>query len=181
MSRIDSVLLAGIGILGVHQLAYTLTALAGTETTIAHGHLQSAWLLASLGLLAALARAVVRSIRRRVDADVSELALFAWISGGYLMLEQAERAWDGYGSLALFNEPVFWIGLALAPLVALTLAWSVRSLERVLDHIVLALTRRPARPVSTPRIWATSGLVRTFDPALVLAAPRRGPPGISLR
>ena len=178
VSRIDSALLAGIGILGVHQIAYTLTALAGTESSVAHGHLQSAWLLASLGLLGALARSIVRSVRRRTTGHVSELALFAWIAGGYFVLEQAERTWDGYGALTLFSEPVFWIGLALSPLIALALTWSVRSLERALNHIVESLTRRPERMGAVPCSWPATGLVVAFDTALVLAAPRRGPPQI---
>ena len=180
MRQLDSLLLAGVGVLIVHQSAYAMTALAGTESSVAHGHLQSAWLIASLGVLCALTRSIIRSLRRRFT-QMSELALFAAVAGGYLVLEQAERLWDGYGAFTLFSEPVFWVGLALAPLVALALSWSLRSLERVLDRVLETLTPRPARRVTVRTTWGSRGLIPAFDTSLVLAAPRRGPPPILFR
>jgi len=180
MARLDALLLAGIGVLLVHQGAYTLTALTGEQASIAHGHLQVAWLVASLGLLGALTRSALRSLRHRVVGTVSELSLFASIGGGYFVLEQAERAWDGYGALALFHEPVFWVGLALAPLVALALSWSLRSVEQVLVRLAAsALHLRSTR--SAPLTLASFHLLLdlSLERYLVLAAPRRGPPVVS--
>ena len=175
MQRIDAVLLAGVGILSVHQGAYTLTALTGTESSIAHGHLQTAWLLASLGVLGVLARSVLRSVKARMSEGVSELALFGWIAAGYFVLEQVERQWDGYGALTLFSEPVFWVGLALAPFVALALSWSIRSLETALHNCVHNQPRVPrSRDCAAPSTSRTNGIpVAQF---LLRSAPRRGPP-----
>ncbi len=180
MSRIDAILLAGIGVLLVHQGAYTLTALTGSETSVAHGHLQTVWLVASLGVLAALTRSILRSLRLRSRGEVSELTLFAAIAGGYCLLEQAERAWDGYGALALFSEPVFWVGLALAPLVALALGWSLRSVEKVIDRFVAA--RLPAAHSHTScRLQLAPGItdLAPFERRLAHSVPRRGPPIVS--
>jgi len=180
VARIDAILLTGIGVLLVHQGAYTLTALSGDEASIAHGHLQMAWLVASLGLLGALTRSVLRSLRGRAEATMSELSLFASISAGYLLLEQAERAWDGYGALALFHEPVFWIGLALAPFVALALAWSLRSVEQALVRLVSPAPRIHATRSAPLRLASFDALLRVpLERYLVLAAPRRGPPVVS--
>ena len=177
MLRIDAVLLAGVGILCVHQGAYTLTALTGTESSIAHGHLQTAWLLASLGLLGVLTRSILRSVKARRSEGISELALFAWIAGGYLVLEQAERAWDGYGPLTLFSEPVFWVGLALAPLVALALSSSIRSIESAIHSFVQARPRLPRpRPRSVPSTSPT--VLVLVGPRFIRTAPRRGPPSV---
>ena len=177
MQRIDAVLLAGVGILSVHQGAYTLTALTGTESSIAHGHLQTAWLLASLGLLGVLSRSVLRSVKARTSEDISELALFGWIATGYFVLEQVERQWDGYGALTLFSEPVFWVGLALAPLVALALSWSLRSLETALHSYVRSQPRVPrSRDCTAPLTSQTDRIpVAQF---LLRSAPRRGPPSV---
>lgn len=180
MSRIDAILLAGIGVLLVHQGAYTLTALSGNETSIAHGHLQTVWLIASLGVLAALTRSVLRSLRHRARGQVSELTLFASIAGGYLLLEQMERAWDGHGAFALFSEPVFWVGLALAPLIALALGWSLRSVEKVIERFVGAIVpTRQTHAACTLHIAPRFGDVAPFDRRLAHSVPRRGPPVIS--
>lgn len=180
MTRLDSVLLAGVGTLLVHQGAYTLTAMAGAQSSVAHGHMQTAWLLASLALLGLLTRSIVRSVRQRADRDISELSLFAWISFGYTLLEQAERIWDGYSALTLFSEPVFWAGLALGPLVSLVLTWSLRSFEKAVARLA-----RPALDRDSGVTHSSSlSLVNTQSeqPALwllVLSAPRRGPPRLS--
>lgn len=176
MARLDAILLAGVGILLVHQAAYTLTSLSGDESSIAHGHLQSAWLLASLGVLGALTRSILRSIRRRARGSVSELSLFAAIANGYLSLEMAERVWDGQGAFTLFTEPVIWVGLALAPLVALALAWSLRSIETAIARFI---DLRPQRLATTQRRLGFTPLGYVGFPTqrrLLLTAPLRGPP-----
>lgn len=176
MARLDTILLAGVGILLVHQAAYTLTSLLGDESSIAHGHLQSAWLLASLGALGALTRSILRSIRKRTVGPVSELSLFASIGGGYIFLEMGERIWDGQGALSLFFEPVVWVGLALAPLVALALGWSLRSVEKAITHFV---DQRRQWFAPAPRRLGNADLTSDGFPierSILLTAPLRGPP-----
>ena len=181
MMRIDSFLLAGVGVLVAHQGAYTLSAMTGQQSSLAHGHMQTAWLLGSLAVLALLTRSVVSSLRRRATSPVSEIALFVWIALGYSGLELGERVVDGYGALTLFSEPVYWIGLSLAPLVALALGWSFRSLEEAVSAFVAVA---PDLVIGAAEA-ATCSSVFNYPEAnalgrlLVLAAPRRGPPFVS--
>ena len=55
MRRLDSLLLTGVGVLLVHQSAYTVSSLAGYKAAVTHGHLETAWLLGSLATIGALA------------------------------------------------------------------------------------------------------------------------------
>lgn len=181
MARLDGILLAGVGVLLTHQGAYTLAAMTGEQASIAHGHMQIAWLLASLALLGGLTRSVLRSLQRRTTTPVSELRLFTWIALGYSGLEIGERIVDGYGALSLFHEPVYWIGLALAPLVAIALGWSLRSVERAIVAITIAVTEAltaPVVPAPCATLFAYPS-VNSLGQLMVLAAPRRGPPFVS--
>lgn len=174
MRRLDSLLLAGVGVLVVHQVAYTVSAIFGIENSVAHGHLAVAWFGGSLALLGVLARSVTKSLKRRQHdpGNVTHLALA--ISAGYFAMEQLERLADGYGVAELFGEPVFWLGLAVAPLVALALHWSVRTVAEIATFFL-----------NTPTItWGAASL----QPVPVRVAPspvpaqlatvvsRRGPP-----
>lgn len=176
MHRIDRLLLSAVGVLLVHQIAYTASAMAGAESAVGHGHLAQAWWFASLAALVALARSITRSLKRRAHDPGNELALFGWVASGYVALEQIERLVDGIGVTALFSEPVFWIGLAAAPFVALTLHRSIRKFEAVVDSLVATPPRPtwPTLPVAQPALRPIE--VRVSAGYHPRSRPRRGPP-----
>ncbi len=155
--RLDTLLLAGVGVLAVHQVSYTISSLAGTESTIAHGHLGLLWLVASLGAVAGIARSVMRSIRQR-GLDISPVTLMVAIIGAYTMLESIERVASGLGATALFGEAVFWIGLAATPLVSLVLARAVSSAVAAIAAGITSADpdRRSAQRVVPRRIGAST-------------------------
>ena len=176
VQRLDSLLLASIGVLLVHQVAYTASALLGYETSVAHGHMALAWFGGSIAVLCALARSITQSLKRRRHDATNVLTLFAAIAGGYLLLEQFERAVDGYGTFSLFSEPVFWLGMAVAPLVALALHWSVRSVARLVAFV--AVTARTSR-WQEPQPLRSFGIALGITPVslqLASVVSRRGPP-----
>ena len=173
MQRVDGLLLAGAGVLLVHQGAYTASALVGFESTVGHGHLATAWLLGSFAALAAVARAIIRSVKsRRLQIDVLKLA--ALLSLGYTAMEAVERIAGGINPVTLASEPVFWLGLALAPLVALVLHFSIATVERVVG---LAMMPSPRR--RTLQLRPSPPFFGQLIPAVVVdahSATRRGPP-----
>ncbi len=178
MQRLDSLLLASVGVLLVHQVAYTASALLGYEASVAHGHMALAWFAGSLAALFALARAITRSLKRRRHDVTSEYGLFGAIAGGYLLLEQFERAIDGYGTFSLFGEPVFWLGMAIAPLIALALHWSVRSVERIVTFIALAARTSRWHERPTQPVHRSTTTVLPLSQQLSSVVSRRGPPAV---
>lgn len=176
MRRLDDVLLAGVGVLTVHQLAYTASAALGYESSIAHGHLAAAWLLGSLAALVGLASAVTRSLRRR-SHDVGGLhSLSRCIVTGYAAMEALERTVDGVGAHSLLGEPVFWLGLAAAPAVAFVLRSAVGSAERIAEYIIAAVAPARSWPaIADPGLGATTvELVPLSTGSFTVS--RRGPP-----
>jgi len=176
MQRLDSLLLASVGVLLVHQAAYMASALLGYETSVAHGHMALAWFGGSLAILCALARAITNSLKSRNHNAPSEYRLFVAIASGYVLLEQFERAVDGYGAFALLAEPVFWLGLALSPLIALFLHWSVRSVKRIVIFVALAAStkRWPELTSSGEFGFPTTVVPHSTQRACVVSL--RGPP-----
>ena len=174
MQRFDSLLLSALGVLIVHQVAYMTSSLVGYETSIVHGSLAVAWFGGSMLALGALARSLTHSLQRRNHTSLSPWALSGSIAAGYLLMEQFERAVDGYGTLSIFLEPVFWLGMLAAPLVAYLLHWSVRSLVELIEDALLAPAQtyaRPQRTILSPLVLELSPLVVPLD-----SVSRRGPP-----
>ncbi|NNC81263.1 MAG: hypothetical protein HKN94_14060 [Acidimicrobiales bacterium] len=177
MKRLDATLLSAVGVLVVHQVAYTASATLGYESSVAHGHLAVAWLASSLAALVVLATAVTRSLRARRHRTSSLSALAGWIGGGYIVMESLERTYDGAGALSLFPEPVFWFGLVATPLVAL-------GLRRAADSAVRAITSfvETMRAVRWPTVAAISPpafeLLFVSSNSATAAVSRRGPPVI---
>lgn len=174
MDRLDSLLLAAVGVLIVHQIAYTSSAVFGVETSGAHGHLAFAWFGGSIALLGALARAISVSLKKR-QHDAGHVGVLASAIGvGYLAMELIERLVDGQGATTLFTEPVLWFGMALAPLVAIALHWSVRSVvERALEFLT------PAQRTWTATTTSPLQPFFSVEPAfarIAVVVSRRGPP-----
>lgn len=176
MQRIDSLLLASIGVLLVHQVAYMASALLGYEASVAHGNMAIAWFGGSLATLYVLARAITHSLKKRSHTSPNEIALFCAIAGGYVLLEQFERAIDGYGTFTLFSEPVFWLGMAVAPLVALALHWSVRSVVRLIEFVGPSVRTKRWPEAATLRAFAPAATISPLSLRLASVVSRRGPP-----
>lgn len=176
MKRVDSGLLAFLGVLIAHEFAYLSSSALGYENSVAHGHLKTAWLLSSVAVLGLLSRAIITSLRRRRHDGSNVAKLTALIGTGYFFMEQFERALDGYGVFELFSEPVFWLGLAAAPLVAIALSWSLRSVEDAVSRF--STNSGVAVPPSAPFVCslASTSVVALPSPVLSSVVSRRGPP-----
>ena len=176
MARVDSGLLTFLGVLIAHEAAYLASAAVGYESSVAHGHLKVAWLLGTLAVLGLVAKSIIRSLRRRNYEPGNVLHLAGAISGGYFVMEQFERALDGYAATALFSEPVFWLGLAVAPLVAAALSWSLRSLPAAVGKFIDS--QRAPIPEATGLSCSLGATSLAFYPTTTLSSmvSRRGPP-----
>ncbi len=176
-TRMDSLLLAGVGTLAVHEIAYVPgsigTSITGDDS-VSHAHIPLLWGLGGSVAILALIRYVVRSLRSRegersIDARWLGTAMAAF----YISQEAAERALSGSPAISLLTEWVLWIGLLAVPLVACVLARLVR---RIVDFAATPETRRR---VPTSTVPVARPVVPTLRPALTRldhVLTRRGPP-----
>jgi len=175
MRRLDSILLGAVGVLIVHQVAYTASATIGYETSVAHGHLAFAWMAGSLAALIGLATAIARSLRSRDHVAASAASLTRWIAGGYMAMETLERTYDGAGAPSLLFAPTFWLGVIAAPLVAFVLRRSLARAVLVVTAFIETMrtpTWRPAR-VTAP---ASFQILTVRTDSVSASVSRRGPP-----
>lgn len=175
MAKIDRLLLSFLGVLIAHELAYLVSAFAGYDNSIAHGHLKTAWLMGSASLLGLVARSLLRSLRRRKFQPANTASLASSIAAGYFVVEQIERLADGYSLATVLSEPVFWFGIAAAPLVAALLTRSLATL----DHVAFCLVQ-PRRTYSrSNRVGFELGATSVFSLSTVFLSSSislRGPP-----
>ncbi len=176
MTRVDSAILAFLGVLLAHEVAYLTSSVVGYETSVAHGHLKTAWLLGSLFLLGLLSRSIITSLRRRHHDPGNVIHLAGSIAGGYFLMEQFERAIDGYGALTLFNEPVFWLGMAAAPLVAIVLSRSLHAVQRAVSRFVEAGEITEHAPALAACSLGQTSIAFATSSTLSSVVSRRGPP-----
>ena len=173
MHRLDTLLLAGVGVLLTHQGAYAIAGFTG-HSSLSHDHLTVAWIIGSIALLLGLTRTITSSLKKRSFSGLSPIALTGFIAMGYAGMELIERLSHGYEATALLSEPVFWIGLLAAPLVAVLLGLSVRTVA----EIALAWVEQPTRRWQLTLVEPAPATLR-FVPAmhsLDSVLSRRGPP-----
>lgn len=175
MRRLDSILLGAVGVLVVHQVAYTASATLGYESSIAHGHLAFAWMAGSLAALVGLATAIARSLRSRNHVAASATSMTRWIAGGYLAMEALERTYDGAGAASLLSEPTFWLGVVAAPLVAFALRRSLDNAVRVVTAFIETMQTPNWRPTRVV-VPATFQLLTVRTDSVSASVSRRGPP-----
>ncbi len=178
-SRLDTVLLAGIGTLSVHEIAYVTRSsfASATGAEVAHGHIPVLWGLGGAIAVTVMVRMIVSAMRSRGNGlSVDPVLLGAAIAALYVSQEAAEVTLAGDAAISLLAEPVLWLGLAAAPVVAWLLT---RLVTTVVDAIATA--------GSEPRM-PTAALVVLRPRLAVAAAPvaalahclcRRGPPHLS--
>jgi hypothetical protein len=175
--RIDALLLAGVGILAIHQFAYATAAAFGAESVVGHGHLQMAWVMGSLAGVVVLAAAVTRSLRGRSHTPLGTAPFAALLAGGYSTLEFFERIADGYGPATLLSESVFWIGLLAVVPVAIALRASVQSVAEIVENLIRTATPLPTVPrLSGPPVFQRTSLVLRPVALRSSTVTRRGPP-----
>lgn len=173
--QLDALLLAGVGTLAVHELAY-LPGSVGAG--VAHDHLPALWFVGGTAAVLALGRSVVRSIRaRRVGRTVDPVALVGAIAAFFLVQESIEHAASGAPAISVLAQPVVWLGLLAAPAVGLALA-------RLVNTIVeLVVTVEPSLPTWVdvgPQSFVVAGPPVPATGLLQLRhhLSRRGPPRV---
>ena len=175
MKRLDGCLLSGVGVLAVHQVAYSASNVLGADSVIGHGHLATAWLLAGFAALTGLVRSVTRSLRHRGTMPASLPALSTSILVGYVAMEAVERLLDGSSLVGLAGEAVFWLGLAATPLVAAALRAMTQTAHELARHLIGLGGQSEWPSAPTPSFGTTSVEVA---PLLLRSdsVSRRGPP-----
>lgn len=175
MRRVDTALLAGVGTLTVHQVAYALAAAFEYGNEVGHGHLATAWILGSLAAIGTLVTSVARSLRSRRHEPLSLPLLTMMIGGGYVLMEGVERWLDGSSPILLLSELVFWLGLVGSPLVAVAFRWSLRVASEVASRLFDA-TSQSTWPRSVPNDMRSTSV--ELLPLVVRShsVSRRGPP-----
>ena len=176
-TRMDSLLLAGVGTLAVHEIAYVPgsigTSIAGGDG-VSHAHIPLLWGVGGSIAILALIQYVVRSLRSRSGERFVDPRWLGLTMGAlYISQEAAERALSGSPAISLLTEWVLWAGLLAVPLVAWVLARLVRC---IVDFAGKVETRRRA-PTSAPPV--ARPVVPTLRPALARldhVLSRRGPP-----
>lgn len=172
---LDSLLLAGVGTLAVHEIAYVP---GSVDVDVAHAHVPALWGLGGALAVIVMVRAVVRSLRSRPgNRAVDPSVLSAAIAAFYATQEAAELSFTSTPAIQLLSHASFWIGLAAAPAVGWLLA---RLVNRVVDVIANSHARAP-RPVVYPLAvpGRISGMLPETTPSLVRLrhhVARRGPP-----
>lgn len=175
-TRLDSLLLAGVGTLAVHEIAY-ISGSIGTSVTgdgVSHAHIPLLWGVGGAVAIVALVRYIVGSLRsRNGDRFVDPSWLSLTIGALYISQEAAERALSGSTAASLLSESVLWLGLVAVPVVAVVLARLVRCM--------VDLASAPARRPATRRVGSAVRRVNTVTHSPVLgrlayALSRRGPP-----
>lgn len=175
-TRLDSLLLAGVGTLAVHEIAY-IPGSIGTSVTgngVSHAHIPLLWGVGGAVAIVVLVRYIVASMRsRQGDRFVDPSWLGVTMAALYISQEAAERALSGSTAASLLSEWVLWLGLVAVPVVALVLARLVRC--------IVDMASAPARGPATRRVRSAGPAVNTVTHPPVLgrlayALSRRGPP-----
>lgn len=177
MRRLDSLLLAGVGIMAIHQIAYGIAPLVATGSTVGHGHLELAWTAGSLAAIAGLGSAIVGSLKRRNHLPLPLVTLSLLLASGYVSLEIAERVFNGMAATSLFSEAVFWIGLAAVVPVAVLLRASVQTVADLVLHLAQQADALPTFPPAASRTpFTRTGRIPLLLPIRSRPCSRRGPP-----
>ena len=175
-SRLDSLLLAGVGTLAAHELAYVPGSLRASLVGdgVSHAHLPLLWGLGGVVAVAALAQQLVTALRRRAGVRTIDAR---WLGLGiglfYVSQEAAEFALAGSPAISLLSQPTLWAGLLVAPVVAIALS---RLVNGIVDFVAaLPASRAPARG-RTPGWQTTSAQPLAAVAWLAHSLSRRGPP-----
>lgn len=179
-TRMDSLLLAGVGTLAVHEIAYVPGSI-GTSITggegVSHAHIPLLWGVGGSIAIVALIHYVVRSLRSRTgDRFVDPRWLGLTMGALYVSQEAAERALSGSPAVSLLTEWVLWLGLLAVPLVSWLLARLVRC---IVDFAGQVETPRRAPVGAAPIVRPAPVRLRPVLSRLQHVLSRRGPPAVA--
>ena len=182
--------LAALTSLVMHQLGYLLaipamgdTAVGGTavgNTAVGdHGHLSAQWAIVTPVAVISAVVMILRQVRNLGVAPAFESSRLAAVAGVLFVAQETTEALvagQSIGSVA--SHPAVWIGLLLAPLVALAV---VRLLRRVGDIVAESGRTRPFVPGRFVADLSVSHRVLMPASVFVCVAAPRGPPALLVR
>jgi len=169
--------LAALGALFTHQLAYLVASLLGLDATAAsdHGHLSLQWAIVAPVAVGAICLFIVWQLKGLgFRTSISTRYLGALIAGFFLIQEFIEGFAEGLTVVEVATHPAIVAGVVLAPLVA----WCIcRLMAGVTDLAARFLSEPafggpPSQPVLVPiPIRCPPG--RTASPSRPRAPPSR--------
>lgn len=171
--------LAALASLVVHQLAYLVAYPSLTLRSAAlgdHGHVSAQWaIITPLAVTAAVAM-ILRQVR---NLGVSSPVRARWVSVVasvfFLGQESIEGLATGQSLADVATHPAVLFGVALAPLVSLTM---VRVLRRVGEIVVASGSTRPFVPTLVDGAVVHPSRIRVPASVLECVAAPRGPPAL---
>ncbi len=136
-------IVAALGALVTHQLAYLVVPLLGLNAgaTTDHGHISLQWAVLTPLAVAAAAAFIIRQLRSLgFRSTISGRNLGVWIIGFFLVQETIEGLVGGHSLVELAQHPAIAAGVLLAPLVG----WVM---SRLLAGVTELAARLLARPI----------------------------------
>ena len=182
--------LAALTSLVMHQLGYLLAIPAMGDTAVGntavgntavgdHGHLSAQWAIVTPVAVISAVVMILRQVRNLGVAPAFESSRLAAVAGVLFVAQETTEALvagQSIGSVA--SHPAVWIGLLLAPLVALAV---VRLLRRVGDIVAESGRTRPFVPGRFVADLSVSHRVLMPASVFVCVAAPRGPPALLVR
>lgn len=168
--------LAALAALVIHQVAYLLAFPIGevrADQLTDHGHLATQWTIITPTAILAASWVVLRQVRQLGLAPNLRWTSLAALSTVMFVGQEAVEAVVQTGELAtLISNPAALIGVALAPLVALSIAWVLREATEFIARLIERPTVVGFPHRSFPRPEAD---LRAADRSILGSSPR-GPP-----
>lgn len=170
---------AALGALVTHQLAYLVASLIGLNFVAPsdHGHLSLQWAIVApvaVGSTAAFIVWQLKSLGFRSVLPVRQLS--ALVVGFFLIQETIEGLAGGYSVADLASHPAIAAGVLIGPLVA----WVMSRALAGVTEIAARLLARPLPVISVERIQLIPVPVR-YSSSLVTSPSRPRAPPSSLR
>lgn len=167
-------IVAALGALVTHQLAYLLVPLLGFNAAAAsdHGHISLQWALITPVAVAAMAGFIVWQLRSLgFRSALSARSLGLWIVGFFLIQESIEGVAGGHSLLELATHPAIAAGVVLGPIVG----WLISRLLAGVAELAAKFLVRPSFGVAPKAqlipIPVRSKSVRVGSPSRPRAPP----------
>lgn len=169
--------LAALGALLIHQLAYLLATLftsLPTGVNADHGHLGTQWALVTPFAVLAASVFVLRQVRNlHLGRGLQRLPLATLSGSMFLGQELVETHLGGDNPLTVLTHPAALIGLALAPLVAITISHLLAEASELVARFLRQTTPMNGRRAPVPPRPAGDAAPSLCD---LSGTPSRGPP-----
>lgn len=172
--------LAGLVALVVHQLAYLAAypvAEVRAEALVGHGHLPTQWVILTPLAVVAATVSILRQVRQlELGSDANWMTVAGGGMAVFAIQELVETQLRGEPLVALAANPVLWIGLGLAPIVAVAMVLALRQTSELIARYlrIPAPLPRPVRDLFGP------SLILPIESTGLGSVAARAPPG-SLR